>query len=280
MNFLKSRKITGIVQNIILAVLSLFIVYPFIWLAANSLKTREDMVNNSWSLIPGKIIWQNYSEAWVIGNIGRCFMNSLIVALSAVLLLIAVSYLGSYALARIDFHGRNLLMVMFLSTWMMPPQVILIPLFKIERLLHISNSLIGLILPYAAGALAFSVFILTAFLRKIPVEIEEAAFIDGSSRLRLIWQILLPLSKPGLATVIVFAFMQCWNEFFIALVLIQDPVLKTLTLGVLSFNGQWGQTDYTRLFAALVIISLPVIAVYVIFQRQFISGLTAGAVKV
>jgi ABC-type glycerol-3-phosphate transport system permease component len=162
---------------------------------------------------------------------------------------------------------------------MLPPQIILIPLFKVERMLNISNTLSGLILPYAAGTLPFSIYVLTAFIRKIPFEIEEAAFIDGAGRLRMIWQILLPLSKPGLATVIIFAFMQCWNEFFMALILIQNPELKTLTLGILGFNGQWGQTDFTRLFAALVLISVPVITVYVIFQRQFISGLTAGAVK-
>ncbi len=277
---LRSKKIFNFVQNILLAGMSLFVIYPFLWLAANSLKTREDMVNNSWSLIPRTFMWGNYPEAWEIGNIGRCFLNSLIVSVSAVLILMAVSYLGSYALARISFVGRNLLMILFLSTWMMPPQIILIPLFKVERMLNISNTLLGLILPYAAGTLPFSIFVLTTFIRKIPVEIEEAAFIDGSGRLRLIGQILLPLSKPGLATVIIFAFMQCWNEFFMALILIQDPVLKTLTLGVLSFNGQWGQTDFTRLFAALIIISMPVILVYVIFQKQFISGLTAGAVKI
>lgn len=278
--FLRGSKIIDYFKNIILTIMSVFVIYPFLWLIANSLKTREDMVNNSWSLIPLKIVWQNYTEAWSIGNIGRSFYNSVVVSVSAVFILIVVAYLGSYALARIKFWGANFLMILFISTWMMPPQVILIPLFKVERTLHISNTLLGLILPYAAGTLPFCIFVLTTFLRKIPVDIEEAAFIDGSSRLRVIWQILLPLSKPGLATVIIFSFMQCWNEFFMALVLIQDPYLKTLPLAVQGFNGQWGQTDYTRLFAALVIISFPVITVYVIFQRQFISGLTAGAVKI
>jgi ABC-type glycerol-3-phosphate transport system permease component len=276
---LLNRKIGDYAKNIILLFMSVFIVYPFLWLVANSLKDREDMMNNSWNLLPRSIIWKNFSDAWVIGNIGRSFINSVIVASMAVLLLMIICYLGSYALARISFWGRNLFMILFLSTWMLPPQVILIPLFKIERMLHISNTLLGLILPYAAGTLPFSVFVMTSFLRKIPVDIEEAAFIDGASRLRLIWNILLPLSKPGLATVVIFSFMQAWNEFFMALVLIQDPVLKTLTLAILNFNGNWGVVDYNRLFAALVIISVPVILVYVIFQKQFISGLTAGAVK-
>lgn len=276
---MENNKVDKIGKNIILAILSVFIIYPFLWLTANSFKSMEDMVKNSWSLLPKQVIWKNYQEAWVIGNIGRCFANSMIVSIFSVFILIIVCYLGSYALARIDFKGRNFFMVLFLSTWMLPPQIILIPLFKVERLLHISNTLTGLILPYAAGTLPFSVFVMTAFLRKIPVEIEEAAFIDGAGRLRLIRDILLPLSKPGLATVVIFSFMQNWNEFFMALVLIQDPARKTLTLGVLNFNGQWGQIAYNRLFAALVIISVPVITVYVIFQKQFISGLTAGAVK-
>jgi ABC-type glycerol-3-phosphate transport system permease component len=273
------NKVGNLGKNIILIILSVFIIYPFLWLTANSFKSMEDMVNNSWSLLPKLVMWKNYQEAWIIGKIGRYFVNSMTVSVLAVLILVIVCYLGSYALARIDFKGRNLFMVLFLSTWMLPPQIILIPLFKVERLLHINNTLAGLILPYAAGTLPFSVFVMTAFLRKIPVEIEEAAFIDGAGRLKLIWSILLPLSRPGLATVVIFSFMQNWNEFFMALVLIQDPALKTLTLGVLNFSGQWGQIAYNRLFAALVIISVPVITVYVIFQKQFISGLAAGAVK-
>ena len=276
---MKPRKISNLLQNLLLAVLCLPILYPMIWLVSNSLKTRPDMVNNSWKIIPETFVFKNYSEAWEIGKIGQGFMNSLIVSAAAVALMIVVAILGSYALARLNFFGKNIIMILFLATWMMPAQVLIIPLYKLEALMHISNTRIGLILPYAAGTLPFAIFVLTTFIKTIPYEIEEASRIDGASRLQTIIQIVVPLLKPALSAVIIFSFMQCWNEFFMALVIIIDPVLKTLPLQILSFNGQWGQTDFTRLFAALTIISLPTIIVYIIFQKQFISGLTSGAVK-
>jgi ABC-type glycerol-3-phosphate transport system permease component len=266
-------------QNLLLAFLSLPILYPMIWLVSNSLKTRPDMINNSWKIVPETIVWQNYVDAWEIGKIGQAFMNSLIVSTAAVVLMIVVALFASYALARLEFWGRDFIMVMVLATWMMPAQVLIIPLFKLEAMMNITNTRLGLILPYAAGTLPFAVFVLTTFIRTIPYEIEEASYIDGASRLRTIVQIVAPLSKPALSAVIIFSFMQCWNEFFMALVMIKDPALKTLPLAILSFNGQWGQTDFTRLFAALVIISLPTIIVYIIFQKQFIQGLTSGAIK-
>jgi raffinose/stachyose/melibiose transport system permease protein len=141
------------------------------------------------------------------------------------------------------------------------------------------RSYIGLILPYAAGGLPFAVFVLSTFIRTIPWEIEEATIIDGASRLRIIFQIIAPLSLPGIATVVIFSFMGNWNELFLAMVMLTNPKLRTLPIAIMNFSGLWGYIDYSRLFAAIVIITLPVVVVYIIFQKQFIRGLTAGAVK-
>ena len=276
---MKAKKRYDSLKNLVLFLLGMPILYPMIWLMSNSLKTIPDMINNSWDLIPDTIVWQNYSDAWQIGKIGDAFLNSLIVSICAVALMMVVAFFASYALARMKFWGRNIILVLILATWMMPPQVLIIPLFKLEVLLNIDNTLIGLILPYAAGSLPFAIFVLTTFIRTIPYEIEEASYIDGASRVRTITQIVAPLTKPSLSAVAIFSFMQCWNEFFVASVIIKDPSLKTLPLAILSFNGQWGQRDFTRLFAALVIICLPTIIVYILFQKQFIKGLTSGAVK-
>jgi ABC-type glycerol-3-phosphate transport system permease component len=276
---LKAKRLSNNIQTLALCLLSLPVIYPLVWLIANSLKTKEAMINDSWNLLPDPIVWQNYVDAWKIGRIGNSFVLSLVVSVGAVLILMAAAFLASYALARIRFAGRSFVMILFLSTWMMPMSMLAIPLFRVETVLHINNTRLGLILPYAATALPFAVFVLTTFIRTIPEEIEEAARIDGASRLRIITQICMPLAKPGLATVVIFSFMQCWNEFFLALIIMLDPDLKTLPVAMQSFNGQWGQRDFTRLFAAIVIISLPVVIVYVIFQRQFIKGLTSGAVK-
>jgi ABC-type glycerol-3-phosphate transport system permease component len=237
------------------------------------------MMNDSWNLIPDPVVWSNYPDAWRIGTIGNSFKNSLIVTASSVFLLIMAAFLASYALARLKFTGRNIIFVMMLAMWMVPGQSLIIPLYRFEASLKIINTYIGLILPYAAGGLPFAVFVLTTFIRTIPMEIEEATIIDGASRLRIIFQIIAPLSLAGIATVVIFSFMGNWNELFLAMVMLTNSKLRTLPVAIMNFSGLWGYTDYSRLFAAIVIISLPVVIVYIIFQKQFIKGLTAGAVK-
>jgi ABC-type glycerol-3-phosphate transport system permease component len=276
---MKTKNIMSVLKIIFLSMISLTIIYPAIWVISNSLKTSEDRINNPWNLIPDPVMWSNYRDAWITGTIGAAFKNSIIVTVFSVLLLVLVAYLASYALARLKFTGRNIIMVTLLSLWMVPGQALIIPLYRLEALLGINNSYIGLILPYATGGLPFAIFVLSTFIRTIPWEIEEATIIDGASRLRIIFQIIAPLSIPGISTIIIFSFMGNWNELFLALVLLVDRNLRTLPIAILNFNGRWGFVDYPRLFAALIIISMPIIIIYVIFQKQFIKGLTAGAVK-
>jgi ABC-type glycerol-3-phosphate transport system permease component len=276
---MKKRQAFLAIQVAVLTLISLTVLYPSIWLIANSLKTRGAMMNDSWNLIPMPVMWNNYRDAWRIGTIGNSFKNSLIVTTSSVSLLIFSAFLASYALARLKFVGRNAVFVLMLAMWMIPGQALIIPLYRFESSLRIINTYIGLILPYAAGGLPFAVFVLTTFIRTIPWEIEEATIIDGASRLRIIFQIIAPLSLPGIATVVIFSFMGNWNELFLAMVMLTNPKLRTLPIAIMNFSGLWGYTDYSRLFAAIVIITLPVVVVYIIFQKQFIKGLTAGAVK-
>jgi ABC-type glycerol-3-phosphate transport system permease component len=277
---LKKKNIFHIFRILTLVFISLTVLYPAVWLIANSLKTRELLVNHSWNLIPSPPVWSNYPDAWRIGTIGNSFKNSLIITASSVALLIMAAFLASYALARLKFNGKNLIFVTMLAMWMIPGQALIIPLYKMESSLKILNTYLGLILPYATGGLPFAVFVLTTFIRTIPWEIEEATIIDGASRVRIIFQIIAPLAVPGIATVIIFSFMSNWNELFLAMVMLTNPKLRTLPIAIMNFTGLWGYTDYSRLFAAIIIISLPVVIVYVIFQKQFIKGLTAGAVKI
>jgi ABC-type glycerol-3-phosphate transport system permease component len=276
---MKKNRIYHIIQVAVLSLISLTVLYPSLWLIANSLKNRGAMMNDSWNLIPDPVVWSNYPDAWRIGTIGNSFKNSLIVTASSVILLILAAFLASYALARLKFTGRNIIFVMMLAMWMIPGQALIIPLARFLATLHISNTYLGLILPYATGGLPFAVFVLTTFIRTIPWEIEEATIIDGASRLRIIFQIIAPLALPGIATVVIFSFMGNWNELFLAMVILKNPRLRTLPIAIMNFSGMWGYLDYPRLFAAIVIISLPVVIVYIIFQKQFIKGLTAGAVK-
>ena len=266
------------VRHVVLVIFSALMVYPVLLVILDSLKSQRELYMNPLGF-PRVLRLSNYVEAWSIGKIGDYYVNSVIVAVASLLLIVAITYLAAYALARVPFRGRGLLAGLFVSTMMLPIQVTIIPIYKIEQALGIIDSLAGLVLPYVAKALPFSIFVLTAFLKAVPAEFDEAARIDGASRLRTLTRIIFPLSRPGLATIVIINFLSIWNDFYLPLVLIHDPAKRTLNLGLVNFSQLWGLVDFTRLFAALVIVSLPLIGVYVAFQRQFIRGLTSGGLK-
>lgn len=280
---MKNKKIRiNVFVYTILSIFSLVIIVPLIWVLGNALKSDMDSKQNMASLIPSAGQWQfnNFVEAWVRGGIGTTFKNSIIITFASVFLILLVSYMTSYALSRIPFKGRELLLAGFISMIMVPmSQVIMIPQYRLMSSLGLINSYAGIILLYLNGGIAFSIFLLTSFLRKIPVEIDEAATIDGCNHVQIIFKILLPLSKPALATVIIFQSINIWNDYFTPLIYLHDPELKTITLGLKNFMGMWGLVEYNKLFAAISIITFPIVLIYVIFQKQFISGLTSGSVK-
>jgi len=252
-----------------------------LWMIAGSLKSNEAIRQDMFGLIPiGGPEWSNYAFAWNIAGIWRNGLNSLYVSIIAICFIVFLAYLTSYALARINFPGRNLLLTVFVTLMLVPlGQVTMIPQFRLIAGWGLHNNLWSVILLYINGGIPISVFLLTSFMKTIPKELDESAYIDGAGRLRIIFQIFFPLTLPGLATVVIFQFMMIWNDYFIPLIYLQRPEVRTVTLGLANFNHLFGQVDYNMLFAALCIVSLPIIAVYLIFQRLFISGITAGAVK-
>jgi len=273
-----ARGATALTTHIVLVLFSILMIFPVFVVLLDSLKSQRELYMNPWGF-PKVARLSNYVQAWSIGKIGDYYLNSIIVALGSLVLIIAIVYLAAYALARFRFRGRDVIVILFVSTMMLPIQVTIIPIYKIENALHINDSLLGLILPYVAKALPFSIFILIAFLKTLPREFDEAARIDGAGRFTILAKIMVPLSKPGFATIVILNFMSIWNDFYLPLVLIHDPTKRTLNLGLVNFSQLWGLQDYTRLFAALAIISVPLIAVYIIFQKQFISGLTSGGLR-
>lgn len=276
------KKIVALIDYIILMILSAVIIFPLIWLVGNSLKSDKDVRKNMANLLPSPGEWQfdNYIQAWQRGNIGDTIKNSFINTVVAVLLILIVAYLTSYAIARIRYRGNEIVYALFVSLMMVPlAQVVMIPQFRLISGLNLVDTHLGVILLYTAGGIPFSVFLLTSFLRRIPMELDEAARIDGCNHARIILKVLLPLSKPGIATVIIYQGMNIWNDYFTALIYLHSPDTKTVTLGLKNFMGQWGLVDYNRLFAAIAIVTLPVVLLYVIFQKQFIGGLTSGSVK-
>src|SRR5690625_1143307 len=275
-----ARKKKRINRMLIYGVLILFTVvnaYPIFWMIMNSFKTAQDFAMNPFS-IPIKWVLENYSEAWVTANIGSYFFNSLVVGVAAVMISIFVGALASYFLSRFDFKGRKLLYVFFIVGLLVPIHATLVPMFILMQKFGLLNTYWALIFPYVAFNLPITIFLLTSFMSSFSKEIEESAIMDGCGVFRIFWSIILPMSRPAIATAVILNFINNWNEFSFALVLINDKSLNTLPLGLANFAGQY-TTNYTAQMAGLTMVLVPTIVFYLIMERQIVNGMTQGAVK-
>ncbi|OLP60887.1 ABC transporter permease [Xaviernesmea oryzae] len=272
----RSMKELALVYGL-LALVLIETLYPLVWVLFGSLKTKEEVIANVWGP-PSSFVWQNYAEAWRVSGMGARVVNSLVITGSALALLILAATPAAYALSRLVFRGRGLLLGLVVSAMLVPPQVMAIPLFMTARDLGLVNSRIGVALIHAAANLPLSIFILRSFFLSLPMELEDAARIDGASRLQILIKVMLPLIRPGLALVAIFGFIEIWNDFFLAFLMLRDPALQTIPLGLVAFFQQYGAM-WNLYFAALAITTLPVILIFILMQRHFIAGLTAGAVK-
>ena len=251
--------------------------YPLLWVLFGSLKTKQEMLANVWGP-PSSLIFQNYADAWRIAGMGSRFINSVLVTACALIILVIVATPCAYAVARLRFRGRGFVVAVAVAAMLVPPQVMAIPVFIVARDLGLINSRIGIAFIYAATSLPLSVFILRSFFLTLPAELEDAARMDGASRLEILVHVMLPLVRPGVALILIFGFIEIWNDFFLAFLLLRDLSVQTIPLGLVSFFQQYDSL-WSLYFAALTITTLPVIIVFIAMQRQFIAGLTAGAVK-
>ncbi len=253
-------------------------VAPFVFILLTSIKTEAEIYGSTVFALPIHPAWGNYARAWGRGNFAATFLNSVIITCIKVPLGLLVSAMAAYALAQMRIRGRNALFLAILFGTMIPFQVLLAPLFSLVNSLGLINSYVGVILPYIAFGVPYQVFVLRGFFRHVPKEMTEAALLDGAGHITIFWRIFMPLSLPALAALVILDFVATWNEFAMALVILQDSGRWTLPLGLMSFQGQFSSA-YGQLNAAIVMTVLPAAIVYLIFQRYFISGLTAGAVK-
>ncbi|WP_328400410.1 carbohydrate ABC transporter permease [Nocardia sp. NBC_00403] len=274
----KRRFIFGMPRAVALILLCALFVYPLVWMVLGAFKTQSTFFANLWGL-PSNWDFQNFFDAWSVGNIGRYLLNSVIVTGFSVLLVLVLSLPLSFALARTRFIGGKVIFGLFIITLFMPLQLLIIPMYELEANLGIINTYWGLILPYAAGALPFSVVFATSFFQGLPAELDEAARLDGCNLGQIFVWICLPLSRPAIATIVILTFLNTWNEFILALTLTQSDSVRTIPVGLLNFSQQMGQTNYPQLFAALTMATTPIFVVFLLTQKQFISGLVEGAVK-
>lgn len=253
----------------------LFLV-PIVWVFSLSLRSKKDVY--SALFFTGDPHFENYITAWKTFGFTRLFVNSIVVTGASVVVTMAVSSLAAYAFSRIRYRGSDIFFYMILLGIMIPPAAVVIPLFLVMRNIGLYNHHLALIFSYIAFGLPIAVLIFRGFFLSVPNELIEAARIDGSSEVGTFFRIIIPLSKPAFATVTIFLFMQNWNEFILALVLLKDKVLYTLPVGMAIFVGQW-DSPWQLVAAGVVIASIPIFVIYLVIQDQFVKGLTAGAVK-
>ncbi|WP_019636990.1 carbohydrate ABC transporter permease [Paenibacillus fonticola] len=262
---------------VILGIGTLFYLYPLLWLILNSLKHTPQIYENPWGL-PKEFIWSNYSDAWTTGGTGEFLFNSILITAITLLIVVGISSMAAYALAKLKWKGSKITLGYFLIGMMVPIHATLIPLFVYFSKMDLIDSHIGLILIYAAFALPAAILILCGFLMAIPNELMEAAVIDGCSIYGVFWRIILPVAKSALMTIVIFSFVSIWNELLVALVFISDPSKMTLPVGLSNFKDQY-TTDYAPMFAAILMATIPTITVCAIFSKRIMSGMAEGAIK-
>ena len=262
----------------VLVVLAVAVLFPFYWMIITSFKSEEQMRSVVSMFWPRPFAVENYQQLVAKTEFAAWYGNSVVVAVSSTLLATAVGTIGAYALARLRFLGRGFMASATLITYLVPPSILFIPLYKQMQGLGLANSLTGLIAAYPSFTVPFVTWLLMGYFESIPEELEEAAMIDGATRFGAFYRIVLPLSAPGLLAAGLYAFTQAWNEFLYALVFITDGKLRTLPVGLASFiTGDvygWGY-----LMSGAVLTTLPVIAAYIYLQKYMVEGLTAGSVK-
>ncbi|MEE6311745.1 carbohydrate ABC transporter permease [Plantactinospora veratri] len=263
-----------------LLIWALLTTLPLLWVFISSFKSDGEILSDPWGL-PGALRFENWARAWTEARIGQYFLNSGIVVAGSLTLTMLFGAAAAYVFARYEFRYRQVFYYLFVGGMMFPVFLALVPLFFVVRNAGLFNNWVGLILVYAAYSLPFTVFFMTAFFRTLPTSVAEAALIDGCGHFRLFFRVMLPMARPGLVSVAIFNFLSQWNQFILPQVLMQGDESKwVLAQGLAALAVSQGyQGDFSGLFAGLTLGMLPVLAVYVLFQRQIQSGLTAGQLK-
>ncbi|MEE3233684.1 MAG: carbohydrate ABC transporter permease [Candidatus Latescibacterota bacterium] len=267
---------TGILYLLLLGVCVVLLI-PFVWLLSTALKSESaDLFAFPPQWIPDPVVWSNFLKSWEILPFGRYLFNTFFIAISTVLINLTLSSMTGFALARMQFAGRQLILYAVLATTMIPFQVLLIPLFIVTLKLGLVDSYAGVILPVAVNA--FGIFLLRQAFTTIPVDLEHAARIDGCNDWQIFVRVMLPLIKPALATLAAFTFVAQWNDFIWPLIVLKNRDLYTLQLGLASLQGVFG-VNWRYISAASIIALFPTIVFFLFTQRFFTKGITSGAVK-
>jgi raffinose/stachyose/melibiose transport system permease protein len=267
----------GPIRGAILAIWFLIALAPTLWVVVLSLRPESAILTDAAGL-PRVLSPSNYVQAWNESDAAQLFFNTILVTAGAVALVLIASALFSFAISRIRFRGSRVIYLSVVAGLAIPGQIIVLPLYLLMRDLHLVNTLWSIVLIYTATGIPFAVFLMTTFMENLPTALDEAALIDGASRLQLVRYVVAPLIRPALAIVAVFNIINDWNNFLIPLVFLQDPHEMTVSVGVFSFVGQYG-TTWNLLLALLIIVSAPLVLVFIVMAEQFKKALLGGALK-
>ena len=267
----RKKRVKHLGLHLLLVAGSVLMLVPFAWMLSTSLKQPGDVFIYPPQWIPQPVQWENYRETVTVMPFGRFYLNSIIQAVAVTALQLLTASLAAFAFARLRFRGRDLLFLLYLATMMIPFPVTMIPNFIIMRYLNWIDTFRALILPPAFSA--FSTFLLRQYFMSIPVEMDDAARVDGASSFRIWWQIILPLSGPALATLAIFTFLGQWNSFLWPLIVTNSEEMRTLPVGLAAFQGQYS-VQWHLLMAGSVIAVLPILVIYIAGQKWFVRGIT------
>ena len=271
------RLVVSVLLYVAVTIGAVVMIMPFAWMLLASVKDLGQIYQVPPNWIPDPFVFQNYVNAWTAVPFATGYINSAIVTVTVVVANLLTCSMAAYAFARIEFPFRHTLFILFLATLMVPEQVTIIPLYIIIESLGLADTLLSLIIPYALFN-AFGVFLLRQFIKSLPVDLEEAAIVDGANRWTIYWRIILPLIRPALAAFGIFTFLFQWNNFFRPLIFLNSIDNYTVPLAINFFRGQYA-TDFALLMAGSAISIVPVLVVYVIGQRQIIEGIATTGLK-
>ncbi|MGF0033966.1 carbohydrate ABC transporter permease [Bariatricus sp. SGI.154] len=274
----KKSKITKPILWIVLIIVAVIQIFPLIWLLDFSLASSNEMFTSGLLIIPKKIQWGNYVKAFVDGNFLLYLKNSILINGLAVVLVILVSIMAAFACHRMRWKLSGTVKMLLLMGLMIPIHATLLPNYKIYSMLGLTDTMWALLIPYVAFSLPQALFLMTSFMSAIPVELEEAAVMDGCGIYRIIFQIITPMLKPSIATVAIMTFLNNWNEFMMASTYLSSPTWKTLPFSILEFTGEYS-SNYAVQFAVMALTAAPAVIVYIILNKHITKGVAMGAVK-
>ena len=273
------RKLPGAVRSIAGLIISLILVFPLIWLFFTAFKAKGEIFQFPTRLLPLDWTWENYAELFRITQFLRYFINTAVISMAAAVISIIIATCASYSLSRFRIPGAGIIAVALLLMYMLPEIVLGIPFMKIFLFLGLSDSLVALTIAYISITLPFSIWMLRSYIESIPTALEEAALIDGCTRFQGFLRVIVPQAVPGIMATTIFTFILCWNEYLYALILITSEHNKTLTLGLSILLGETAIYSWGMLAAGSVLTVIPVIVLFVFFQKHIVAGFTAGAIK-